>query len=135
MEWNGKDRKGENINKSKVEPLPVDIDESNTDASTQLFAYWQSTMIHPRAKFDRKRKQAITKALKLEYSIAELKQAIDGCKNTPYNMGKNDTGQVYDDISLILRDAAHIERFICNADNYPSEQCSSTATDLMAGVL
>ena len=83
-ERNGKEGNGENINKSKVEPIPINITQSITDA-TLLFENWQSTMNHPGAKFDRKRKQIITIALKLGYSINDLKQAIDGFKNKLYN--------------------------------------------------
>jgi hypothetical protein len=35
-------------------------------------------------------------------------------------MGKNDRGQRYDSIDLILRDADHIDRFIANAEKPPA---------------
>ena len=54
---------------------------------------------------------------------------------TPYNMGKNDSGQVYDDISLIFRDADHIERFMNNTNCSDTEHESSSTNDLMAGVI
>ena len=88
----------------EVETSPVAVSDPILSASKGVFAYWKTTMNHPRAVLDAKRQRVITKALKT-YSIEDLKLAIDGCKNTPYNMGQNDNGQVYDDISLILRDA------------------------------
>lgn len=81
----------------------------------QVFTYWQVKMSHPRAKFDKKRRSRIQAAFKLGYHIDQLKQAIDGCALTPFNMGQNKDGQKYDSIDLIFRDAEHIERFMQNA--------------------
>lgn len=132
-ERNGKEGNGEDIDICEVGTSPVDAYEFHHNASTQLFEYWQRTMNHPRAKLDKKRKRAIELALKLNYTIPELQKAIDGCKNTPYNMGKNDSSQVYDDISLIFRDAEHIERFIRKAVNQQEDHGS--INNLMTGVL
>jgi len=134
-EWKGVEGSGKEVNICEVETSPVrDSDAPSTSASTQeLFKYWQETMNHPKAKLDKKRKGVIQKALKLGFSIDELKQAISGCLRTPYNMGQNDSGQVYDDISLILRDAEHIERFM-NNDSSMAHGAKNT-DDLMAGVI
>lgn len=133
-ECNGKEGNGGDVDICEVKTSPVNFCESNHVASTQLFEYWQRVMNHPRAKLDKKRKRAIEQALKLGYSVPELQKAIDGCKNTPFYMGKNDNNQVYDDISLIFRDAEHIDRFIRNADN-SSEGEHDSRNNLMAGVL
>ena len=77
----------------------------------------------------------IKQALKLGYSVADLKQAIDGCAKTPFNMGKNDNGQRYDEIGLILRDAAHIDRFINNATTVNAQLNTGTNDNLMEGVI
>jgi len=45
----------------------------------------------------------------------QLKAAVEGCSKTPHNMGRNDTGQRWDDLELICRDGAHVERFMGNA--------------------
>ncbi len=110
-------------------------DFSSNDGCTQLFEYWKKIMNHPKAKFDCKRQRVIAKALELGFEVSQLQQAIDGCKNTPFNMGQNDRNQVYDDISLIFRDAEHIERFIANADKPAFEQIDSIPNDLMVGVI
>lgn len=81
----------------------------------EVFTHWQSVMKHPHAKLDAKRRKKIEVAFSLGYTIPQLKHAINGCANTPFNMGKNETGQRYDGIDLIFRDAEHIERFIENA--------------------
>jgi hypothetical protein len=135
MEWNGRDGKGMDIDLREVETSSVDVFATNLSASTQVFQYWQITMNHPRAKFDSKRERLIIKALQLGYRIDELKQAIDGCKNTPFNMGKNDRNQVYDDITLVLRDAEHIERFMSNASRNETQSSCMSSDDIMAGVI
>ena len=50
-------------------------------------------------------------------------------------MGKNDNGQRYDDIGLILRDAAHIDRFINNAWTVNAQLNTGTNDNLMEGVI
>ncbi len=136
-EGNGRDRKGMDIDLREVETSPVDVLIPNSSASTQVFQHWQTVMKHPGAKLDEKRQRKINQALKLGYSVIDLKQAIDGCAKTPYNMGKNDNGQVFDDIGLILRDAEHIERFINNATGLSvgTKSTGDATTDIMAGVL
>lgn len=83
-------------------------------------------MAHPKAKLDPKRDTAIRRALKLGYSESDLIAAIDGCSKTPHNMGDNDRGERYDGLDLILRDAAHIDRFIANAANPPKPRPANT---------
>jgi len=102
---------------------------------TELFCYWQKIMNHPNAKLDKKRNKTIENAFNLGYSLADLKKSIDGCKNTPYNMGKNDNGQTYDGIGLIFRDAEHIERFMKNAHNHEVSQSKNEEPDFMLGAL
>lgn len=79
---------------------------------TRIFKYWQTELEHPLSKLDDKRKRCIERALKQGFTIDELESAIRGCKRSPYHMGDNKTGQVYDDLTLILRDASHIENFM-----------------------
>lgn len=135
-----KEKKGKEKENKKdireVEASPIDVPESNSLASTQeLFTYWQIVMNHPQAKFVGKRQRAVAQALKWGYSLEDLKKAIDGCFKTPFNMGKNENRQVYDDISLIFRDADHIERFMNNATSSNTIHEPNSTDDLMAGVI
>ncbi len=137
-----KEKKGKEKEKKKdiceIKTSPVDVSITNYSASTNgIFNYWQEAMNHPRAKLDKKRERIIQNALQLGYSIVDLKLAIDGCAKTPFNMGENDRRQVFDDISLIFRDAEHIERFINNATN-PSNKTTDnddSGNNIMSGVL
>ncbi len=129
-EWKGMEGSGKEEKKCEVETSPVS--SFGSFDVKEIFSHWQTVMNHPKAKIDKKRANKIVQSLKLGYSLAELKEAIDGCAKTPFNMGQNDKGQRYDDIELILRDASHIDRFIGNARQQP---VNSNKADLMAGVI
>ncbi|MBW2993926.1 helix-turn-helix domain-containing protein [Candidatus Woesearchaeota archaeon] len=78
----------------------------------EIFDYWRRELDHKKAKLDKKRANLIRRALKAGYTTDELKNAISGCKKSAWHMGQNENKTVYDDISLILRDSAHVEKFI-----------------------
>lgn len=112
---------------SELPPFSTHNEASKVDPTIfDLFEHWRIVMKHPRAVLDAKRKKVITQALKLGYTINELKEAIDGCANTPFNAGLNESKKRYDDIGLIFRDAAHIESFIQNNKDIKSASVSST---------
>ena len=75
----------------------------------RVFDHWRSEYRHPKATLDPKRRKAIQRALEA-YDEATVCAAIAGYKLSPHHMGQNDQRSVYDDISLFLRDAEHIER-------------------------
>jgi hypothetical protein len=93
-----------------------------------IFAYWQQVLNHPKAKLDNKRRSLIVAALKMGYTIDELKKAIDGISKTPHNMGRNDRGEVYDGLHVLFRNSEQIERFMRNADSPPTPQSKYTQT-------
>lgn len=82
-----------------------------------VFDFWKLEMGHPRAGFDGKREKAVTARLKAGYSVDDLQDAVKGCKLSPYHMGENERQTVWDDIELICRDAAHVEKFIAISEN------------------
>lgn len=96
------------------------LSPANADDVFLIFEYWKKVHNHPKAKLDEQRKRKIKLSLK-NYSVDQLKKAIDGCKRSKHHMGENKDGVVYDDISLILRDSAHIEKFIRLTENLSSE--------------
>ncbi len=77
----------------------------------EVFNCWKQELNHPEAGLDKKRKALIAEALK-NYSVENLKLAIKGCSKSSWHMGKNDRNKRYDALSLILRDADHIDSFI-----------------------
>lgn len=113
VEGKGKEGKGtgkeEEGNNPLVE-LPPDAPKKS-DLIADIFAYWQKCMGSPGSQMDAKRKGAIEKALKT-YTPRQICEAILGCSRTPHNMGQNDQKTKYNGLTLILRDADQIERFI-----------------------
>jgi len=118
--------------------LDVDVDvDSKTpvpqaaqfaEETQDIFAFWKTTLNHPRSNLDVKRKALIKKHLKSGYSVDDLKSAISGCSKTPHNMGDNDRGQRYDSIELILRDSGQIDRFMANNASPPLRQGKQSRT-------
>lgn len=86
----------------------------------EVFDHWIAVHGKPRAKLDDKRRTLIRKALRLGYTVDDLRGAIDGCKASPFHQGDNQDGRVYDDLGLILRDASKIDQFIALANRKPS---------------
>jgi len=78
-----------------------------------VFEYWQTQHGKQRSKLDANRHGKIERALR-EYSISDLKHAIDGCLKSDFNMGRDprSKGRKHNDIELICRDAKHIEGFM-----------------------
>lgn len=61
-----------------------------------------------------KRHDKVMKQLTLGRSVAQCSQAILGCRVSDWHQGKhpkNESGKVYDDISLLFRDAIKFEQF------------------------
>ena len=99
------DKNKEVISEPSVNPLDLNIGH--------LFGFWKETMKKSGAtKLDSKRKTAIKNRLKDGYSVEDIRLAIINCSLTPHNMGQNDRGQKFNDIELICRNAANLERFM-----------------------
>lgn len=47
-----------------------------------------------------------------DYGVDQCLVAIDGCAKSDFHMGRNKLGRRYDDLELIFRDQAHIEKFL-----------------------
>lgn len=99
-------------------------DNTGDKEVAEVFEHWQQTLNHQKSKLDSKRCNVIKKALKLGYSLEDLKLAIDGCAKSDWHMGKNDRGRRYDDIELIFRDAKHVEQFMEYATAVTSDTSS-----------
>jgi hypothetical protein len=104
MEGKGREEKGKE--KTLKGPVEQKLDRGPVD---RVFDHWRSEFQHPKAGLDPKRRRAIQRALE-GYDEPSLCTAISGYKLSPHHMGQNDQRTVYDDISLFLRDAEHIER-------------------------
>ena len=85
----------------------------------EVFKHWQAVMAKPKALLDDKRARAVKARLAEGRTVEDLKQAIDGCAQTPHNMGSNDRGEKFNDLELICRNGPNVERFLANATAPP----------------
>ena len=95
------------------------------DEVAEVFEHWRTTWNHPRAALDAKRAKLIRERLK-HYDAATLCQAITGYTHSPHHCGRNDRNTVYDDLGLLLRDAAHVDAGLRFYQN-PPQNLSQTA--------
>jgi hypothetical protein len=89
----------------------VSIPNSNA-AVERVFEHWVFMLgKNPkRCALGPDRRKVISKALAL-YDEDTVLLAIEGCAASAWHRGENDRGGEYTDLTLILRDEAHIERF------------------------
>ena len=78
----------------------------------RVFGHWVLMMgkAPTRCALGPARQKVISKALGL-YDAETLMLAIEGCACDAWHAGQNDRNKSFQDIELILRDEAHIERF------------------------
>lgn len=110
------------------EEVPL-FEDSNSvkpvDPVQAVFDHWVATLrnsgrgVKPALSDERRRK--IKKALEL-YGLEVCLAAVSGCAKSAFHMGQNSRGKRYDDISLILRDAKHIEMFADMASELTAEE-------------
>lgn len=97
----------ERVSKERISKI------SGKEKVMEVFEYWRHKMRGGNfAKLDNKRMKKIKDAL-ADYSIDDIKDAIDGCSMDDFHMGKSPNSEKrFDELTLILRDSAHIEKFI-----------------------
>ncbi len=92
------------------------VDNQNTqepELTIELFFnHWQIIHDYKRARLDEKRRKLINDRLKDGYSLQDLADAVSGCFLSPFHMGENDRSKRFNDLGLILRDAAHVDEFV-----------------------
>lgn len=102
----GKEGKGKegNISSSKAE-------------LTEVFDHWVARMGKAgNAKFTKDRETKVRARIKEGYTVEQLKQAVDGCAESPWHQGENPNNQVYNDLELICRSGSQVEKFIAVVD-------------------
>jgi uncharacterized protein YdaU (DUF1376 family) len=82
------------------------------DMSSDIFNHWKTVLNHPKAILDAKLQRLIASRLEDGFSPEDLKSAIDGCRASAWHMGDNDRHKKFDSLSLIFRDAEHVEKFM-----------------------
>lgn len=78
---------------------------------TQVFDTWKAaTERNGNTRLDRKRLAKIREALGT-YPLGEVLDAVEGWQFVPHFRGENDRQTIFDELTLLLRDAEHIEKF------------------------
>jgi hypothetical protein len=97
-----------------------------------VFRYWVERMGKSASHtlFTDERVVKVRERLLQGYTVDVLRKAIDGCALSPHHQGKNGTQTVYDDLELICRDGAHVERFVDIANRSPGKRAASAPRDV-----
>ena len=89
----------------------ADVVDMQAKRIRQVFEVWlKETGRTSQTQLDGNRRGVIERAL-AAYPTDDVLDALRGWKNDPFYCGENDRGRAYNDITLLLRDAAHIEQF------------------------
>lgn len=94
---------------------PASGPETARTAAERVFDHWVFMLGKRRAVLGPTRRRSIERALTL-YDEESLLLAIEGCAASAWHAGQNDRGRAFDDLELILRDEAHIERFAADGE-------------------
>lgn len=91
--------------------------DQEMDLANEIWVHWVTSRAAARpnatpAILDKSRIMGIVRFLRNHVTVSAMKMAIDGCFSSPWHMGGNPRGRVFDQIELIFKDAAHFERFV-----------------------
>jgi hypothetical protein len=90
-------------------------EQAERSPTERIFAHWVFMLGKRRAALGPGRRKAIERMLAL-YDEETLQLAIEGCAASAWHAGQNDRGRAFDDLELILRDEAHVERFAADGE-------------------
>lgn len=101
-----------------VEPArEPDREAEQADSSVRrVFEAWRAATGKDPAKLTADRRAKITARLREGYTVDDLVAAVEGVALSPWHMGENPSGVRYDDLTLVLRDGTHTERFMALGD-------------------
>lgn len=89
-----------------------------------IFNYWVQVMGKNKTttQLTTKRKKNISARLKDGYTVEQIKQAVNGCRDDPFSMGANDRNKPFNDIELICRTGEKLESFLEVSGNGTNKQ-------------
>lgn len=108
------------VRTTKVQDSDDALTHAPADDSTpteRIFAHWVLMLgRNPRrCALGPARRKVIDRALGL-YDEDTLLLAVEGCAASAWHAGDNDRARAFNDIELILRDEAHVERFAADGE-------------------
>lgn len=92
-------------------------DGAERSPTERIFEHWAFMLAKNarRTALGPARRKTIDKALAL-YDEETLLLAVEGCAASAWHAGENERGRPFNDLELILRDEAHIERFAAEGE-------------------
>jgi uncharacterized phage protein (TIGR02220 family) len=78
----------------------------------EVFEYWRVQSGKLKSKPTKARQSKIMARLREGYSVADLKQAVDGLVSSPWHRGENEDGRIFLDLELITRAGPRVEKFM-----------------------
>jgi hypothetical protein len=103
----------------KAAPMPdtAGLPDDDSTPTERVFAHWVFMLGRnaKRCALGPARRKVIDRALVL-YDEDTLLLAVEGCAASAWHAGDNDRGRPFNDIELILRDEAHVERFAADGE-------------------
>lgn len=114
-ERSGVEGKGENAMSNSPAPLALVAVPASPPATSRpdvhvVFDAWRESTSKLKAKLDPKRRRRIELALR-DYPLEDVIDAVRGWRHSAFHRGQNDRSKPYNELDLLLRDAAHIEQF------------------------
>lgn len=88
----------------------------------EVFEYWQTKTGHTGVFFNKDFQDLLRKLFKQDFTVEQLKRAVDGNKLSPFHCGNNDRNTVYDSFDLIFRDGKKVAYFIGIYEKPPSRR-------------
>ena len=111
-EGKGKEGKGKEGKGTSNKTLVYDSCQSKI--AKRIFEHWRTRMGKTNSsKLTDDRRKKIYARLRDGYSEKSMIEAIDGCAQSDFHMGRDPktNGKVYDELTLILRNGTHLEKF------------------------
>ena len=125
----------------EVKRLKTELDKARgqhvgqADANA-VFDYWCGKLSKRKGtKFGEKRQRVVKARLRENFTVDELRLAIDGCARFPFVTGQGrraegKPSERYDDLELICRDETTVERFMALAERDEPARPSSPAVSV-----
>ena len=100
------------LSEAKAKPCPAAPNDS-VDVKAVFDHYREyHRQAHKRPNSKGKEWKSIKARLAEDYTVDDLKAAIDGCHRSPWHMGENPGGAKYDSLELIMRDSSKVTQFM-----------------------
>lgn len=82
------------------------------DVTRQVFDAWRGACGKTSKCLLTPKREKVIKARVAEgYELQDLLDAVRGWKHSPFHCGDNDSGTIYNELTLLLRDGDHVEKF------------------------